>query len=108
MTTKPLQLRAGAYYRRRDGKIVGPCVRNIDAYFPWSIGDITYRETGRFSLYRLYPVDLIAEVPAPTKRKVKAKRPTRRDFLRALALVKRQYAKAIKELAEYDERKATK
>lgn len=63
-----VQMREGAWYRRRDGKIVGPAVQDGDdmAEWPWRVGGEDYTDTGNY--YRAIDTrneDLIEEVSAP-------------------------------------------
>lgn len=65
----PLQLREGAWYRRRDGEVVGPAeLKDPDTRQPWSVV-WWYPDSGRFIHYKRedHPYDLIAEVPPPVE-----------------------------------------
>lgn len=62
-----LQLREGAWYERRDGKVVGPCeprTDGIESVFKWYVGGATYEDDGKWCEGRV-GIDLIREVPAP-------------------------------------------
>lgn len=65
---QPLQLREGAWYERRDGEVVGPCIHspasNSDK-MPWRVGSYWYPGYGRIIACER-DWDLIREVPAPT------------------------------------------
>lgn len=67
--TPPLQLHEGAWYERRDGKVVGPCKRSYTnlVNFPWQVGEYAYTNLGFYwsDGSRKVPADLIREVPAP-------------------------------------------
>lgn len=44
-----VEMKQGAYYRRRDGKVVGPAVHeasSIDNSYPWRVGPGEYDDTG--------------------------------------------------------------
>lgn len=68
-----LQIREGAYYRRRDGKVIESPAANRSSYsdlrgeFPWEVGGDWYTNTGSYygeagTDFR----DLVEEVPDPT------------------------------------------
>ena len=64
-----LQLRAGAWYKRGDGRVVGPCKASQDRDDrPWSVGAVYYKDDGTNSL-RTYQ-HLVEEVPDPTPKPV--------------------------------------
>lgn len=66
-----VKMREGAWYRRRDGKVVGPAMPMVNPYgYPWRAGNGTYTPDGLYSicdaaLGRRRDEDLIEEVPAP-------------------------------------------
>lgn len=64
---KPLQIEEGKWYRRRDGKVVGPASRDSGlAAWPWLVGECSYMEDGSVWTFNSPDaLDLIAEVPAP-------------------------------------------
>lgn len=65
----PLQIREGAWYRQRNGKVVGPASRNTrdtKNRYPWRIDNIAHTDTGcDLSSGNSSPLDLMAEVPPP-------------------------------------------
>lgn len=68
----PLKLKAGCYYRTRGGEIVGPMEKSDSIEFPWRINHVTYKNTGRlYGQFVQSQYDLIAEVPAPTKKQTR-------------------------------------
>lgn len=61
-----VQMYEGAWYRRRDGKVVGPAVRYDDDVYEWEVGNNTYTDIGScWESGRTADVDLIEQVPAP-------------------------------------------
>jgi hypothetical protein len=66
--TPPLQLREGAWYERRDGKVVGPCTSRVDKMYPWRVACKWYTNSGRYEAGNTEPCifDLIREVPDPS------------------------------------------
>jgi hypothetical protein len=72
---EPLKLREGAWYERRDGKVVGPAKKHNHEYFPYICGHRAYKSDGRYSLHNTCDVDLIREVDPP--------KPTHRPFANA-------------------------
>lgn len=61
----PLQLREGAWYERRDGKIVGPCNWN-ELVNLWRVGGPNYNYHGLwYGRNQPSEYDLIREVPPP-------------------------------------------
>lgn len=67
-----LQIEEGKWYRRRDGRVVGPAWRRATGrLYPWCLGkhemgDTIYADDGRFALDgRCAKLDLVEEVPAP-------------------------------------------
>lgn len=62
---KPLQLREGGWYQRRDGKVVGPAkLLDPDTDHPWKVDAYWYSDSGAEYSYR-GNYGLIREVPAP-------------------------------------------
>lgn len=62
----PLQVEAGKFYQRRDGKAVGPAKRDSGyPTHPWTVDDFTYRDDGTQAEVdgEKRSVDLIREVP---------------------------------------------
>lgn len=49
----------GKWYRRRDGKIVGPAEQTVSKFHPFKVGDICYPENGRISNYYDSKYDLV-------------------------------------------------
>jgi hypothetical protein len=73
-----LQLREGAWYKRKDGKIVGPCKRSTDkADRPWSIAAIYYKDDGTNTINW---ATIIEEVPDPTPKPVYRPFANRQEF----------------------------
>lgn len=65
-----LQLREGAWYRRYDGQIVGPCTQNLMSSQrdrPWDVGGFLYAHDGTNSIHQ---ARLLEEVPDPTPKPV--------------------------------------
>lgn len=65
-----LQLREGAWYRRNDGEVVGPCAQNLmSSTFdrPWDVGGFLYAHDGTNSIPTSH---LLEEVPDPTPKPV--------------------------------------
>lgn len=62
-----IEVKEGRFYRKRNGKIVGPMETRPSACYPWmDQSGSTYTNSGRcFSDKHEYPGDLIEEVPAP-------------------------------------------
>lgn len=61
-----LQIEEGKWYRRRDGRVVGPAERVSDAlYYPWTAGGATYTTDGAHTYGCSSDYDLVEEVPAP-------------------------------------------
>lgn len=61
-----LQIEAGKYYRRRDGKVVGPARtasdQEVSDGYPWNVGGQVYTTDGRFwRIKRTDDRDLVAE-----------------------------------------------
>jgi hypothetical protein len=86
-----IQPREGAFYRRRDGEIVGPCEKSKHAapVFPWKVGRDTYTNDGRLFASGEASFDLIEEVPDPRQPASPTPEPdtlTRRDWHAAVAL----------------------
>lgn len=59
-----VKMREGAWYRRRDGEIVGPAIRHTksEGSYPWVLSGEAYTEIGSWVPY---PRDLIEEVHGP-------------------------------------------
>jgi len=67
-TPAPLQLREGAYYRRRDAVVVGSAKPSLSKKFPWTVGDGGYTDDGRYNEAIIESaMDLIAEVQPPVE-----------------------------------------
>jgi hypothetical protein len=60
-----MQIKEGKFYRRRDGKIVGPAEKSSKVEFPFRAGGHTYRANGFYYNGGDY-LDLVEEVPAPS------------------------------------------
>lgn len=62
-----LVLREGAFYRRRDGRVIGPARLLVpEAMFPWQVGDEWYTPHGAWDLAGASSLeDLIEEVSDP-------------------------------------------
>jgi hypothetical protein len=57
-----MQIQAGKYYRRRDGRICGPAkLAETSNTYRWNLGGNLFADDGRWSSYRK-DLDLIAEV----------------------------------------------
>jgi hypothetical protein len=57
-----IQIQAGKYYRRRDGRICGPAkLAETSNTYRWNLGGNLFADDGRWSSYRK-DLDLIAEV----------------------------------------------
>jgi len=65
-SNRQLQLREGAWYERRDGKVVGPAMVFANEKYPWIAAANTYTDSGRFwGDSPSAALDLIREVPPP-------------------------------------------
>jgi hypothetical protein len=74
-----LQLREGAWYKRADGKVVGPCkASNAREDRQWSVSGFYYLDNGTNTLKN---TELLEEVPDPTPK------PTFRPFANAAEFV---------------------
>lgn len=61
---KPLQIKDGGWYKRRDGEVVGPADRNRSQSYPWRLGGKAYTKGGVCSEHAV-GLNLICEVPPP-------------------------------------------
>jgi hypothetical protein len=65
-TPPKLQIREGAYYRRRDGNAVGPAILNKDkksvSGYIWKVGPELYTSLGEYIEGCATSVDLVCEV----------------------------------------------
>ena len=65
----PLEIRKGAWYMRRDGKVVGPAEARrarVVILHPWLVDGVTYTNSGSYLRSSDEDeLDLIREVPAP-------------------------------------------
>lgn len=64
-----LQLREGAWYERKDGKIVGPCVKHNDKDRPWAIDVYLYSDEGINSATTLSHIVREVDPPQPPQPK---------------------------------------
>lgn len=81
-----LQIREGAYYRRRDGvEMSAPAVWSSDGPAdeqPWDVGGLYYTRDGHYHPWEgENPCDLVEEIPAPTLRIREGARYRRRNGL---------------------------
>lgn len=61
-----LKVREGGYYRRRDGRIVGPAEEKVRSQsYPWCVDGCFYTNEGFWWIGLEHQVDLVAEVPPP-------------------------------------------
>jgi hypothetical protein len=64
-TPPKLHIREGAYYRRRDGNVVGPAIlnknRSVFAYI-WKVGPEVYTSSGEYIAGGASSFDLVCEV----------------------------------------------
>lgn len=67
--TPKLQLREGAWYERKDGKIVGPCVKHNDKDRPWAIDVYLYSDEGINSATTLSHIVREVDPPQPPQPK---------------------------------------
>lgn len=63
-----VKMREGAWYRRRDGKVVGPCIPDGGGVYRWRVADSDYTDDGSYWWSRKRDNwDLIEEVPEPNE-----------------------------------------
>lgn len=62
-----ITLKIGKYYRRRDGKVVGPIKSRHAEEYPFLCDGESYQPNGKWWGNGAYNIDLIAEVPKPGK-----------------------------------------
>lgn len=75
-----MTIEAGCFYRRRDGRLVGPAAPSNHPVYPWLVGDESYLPDGSYIVAhdRLDKRDLVAVInaplPAPTAEETIAQR----------------------------------
>ena len=92
-----MKIREGAYYRTRDGDVVGP-MRRVDLCdATFTAGDLTWNEDGSYVQDITYKMDLISEVyvsDTPPVPQVNTTKTAREELVEkaALAILKGHYA----------------